>query len=217
MRLQAKLKSTLRGGKAASIPELTVVSKTKDLIRLLHTYTKASPKKYRHTIVADLINAARQGLENIYFANATYVETKTIKDMEKTLDALAKKQSESKQAVLENESKQAVLSNELAGQQSFFDKAKGKQTSAGLTDFELQKQFQLKMAKRLKLEDNIQVRLGYAFKAMSHFNLLDFYITLAMDYNALTKNQAKEVVKLLADCKNLLGAFINADRKKFLK
>ncbi|MCL2176733.1 MAG: hypothetical protein FWB72_02100 [Firmicutes bacterium] len=195
---------------------LSVVTKTKDLIRLLHTYTKASPKKYRHTIVADLINAARQGLENIYFANATYVETKTIKDMERTLSALAKKQSESKQAVLQNE--QAVLSNELAGQQSFFTNDKvddNKQGGVGLTDFELQKQFQLKMAKRLKLEDNIQIRLGYSFRAMSHFNLLDFYITLAMEYNALTSNQGKEVVKLLTDCKNLLGAFINADRKKY--
>lgn len=49
--------------------ELTVISKTKDLLKYILSVSENSPKKYRFTLTGRLINSVSDALENLILAN----------------------------------------------------------------------------------------------------------------------------------------------------
>ena len=49
---------------------------------------------------------------------------------------------------------------------------------------------------------------------MTHFKLLAYLAQLAMEQQCILPKQYEQITKKLYDCQNLLGAWMNSDRKR---
>jgi len=58
-------------------------------------------------------------------------------------------------------------------------------------------------------------RLALQHEALTTLKLLVFIAELSMKENCILFKQYEEIAKLTGDCQNLLGAWINSDRKRF--
>lgn len=58
-------------------------------------------------------------------------------------------------------------------------------------------------------------RLDFQHSAMTELNLLGYMAQLSMEQNCITSKQYEQITKRVYDCKNLLGAWIKSDSKRF--
>ena len=57
-------------------------------------------------------------------------------------------------------------------------------------------------------------RLDYQHSALTATKLLGYMAMLAREQGAILPKQYEQIAKLVSDCQNLLGAWINADRRR---
>ena len=60
----------------------------------------------------------------------------------------------------------------------------------------------------------IEMRQDHQCKAMTHFKLLAYLAQLAMEQQCILPKQYEQITKQVYDCQNLLGAWMNSDRKR---
>ena len=61
----------------------------------------------------------------------------------------------------------------------------------------------------------IEKRQDHQRKAMTHLKLLAYLSQLAMEQHCILPKQYEQITKQVYDCQNLLGAWMNSDRKRF--
>lgn len=59
------------------------------------------------------------------------------------------------------------------------------------------------------------LRLDYQHKAMTELKLLGYIAQLAMEQKCILPKQYEQITRYVYDCQNMLGAWINSDRKRF--
>jgi len=57
-------------------------------------------------------------------------------------------------------------------------------------------------------------RLEYQRKALTDIRILAYFALLAMEQKCILPKQWEQISKLTEDCRHLLGAWINSDRKR---
>ncbi|MCF0141728.1 MAG: four helix bundle protein [Mogibacterium sp.] len=57
-------------------------------------------------------------------------------------------------------------------------------------------------------------RLAYQRAAMTDLKVLGYISLLAMEQNCILSKQYEQIARQLTDCQNLLGAWMNSDRKR---
>lgn len=77
------------------------------------------------------------------------------------------------------------------------------------------KLFELKLARAMKIEERVSKRLDYSYTAMTNIKLLDYFTELSAERGCITKKQQERLAKQIYDVRNLLGAFIKSDRKRY--
>ena len=63
-------------------------------------------------------------------------------------------------------------------------------------------------------EQAVQQRLDYQHGALTSAKILGYMSLLAREQDAILPKQYEQIAKLVSDCQNLLGAWINSDRKR---
>lgn len=61
----------------------------------------------------------------------------------------------------------------------------------------------------------VKERLDFQHKAITELNLLGYMAQLSMEQTCITAKQYEQITKKIYDCKNLLGAWIKSDSKRF--
>ncbi len=61
----------------------------------------------------------------------------------------------------------------------------------------------------------LNFRLSLQREAMTNIKLLAYYAELALTMNAILMKQYCQIAKLTTDCQNLLGAWMNSDRRRW--
>ena len=59
-----------------------------------------------------------------------------------------------------------------------------------------------------------QQRISYQRNAMTDFKLLGYISLLSMEQGCILPKQYEQISKQVADCQNLLGAWMNSDRRR---
>lgn len=62
-----------------------------------------------------------------------------------------------------------------------------------------------------------QERISYQRTAMTNLKLLGYFSMLAMEQPCILPKQYEQIAKQITDCENLLGAWMNSDRKRSLR
>ncbi len=57
-------------------------------------------------------------------------------------------------------------------------------------------------------------RLAFQHSAMTNLKLLGYIAMLSMEQKCILSKQYEQVSRLISDCQNMLGAWINSDRKR---
>ena len=57
-------------------------------------------------------------------------------------------------------------------------------------------------------------RLEFQREAMTDLKLLSYFSLLAMEQNCILPKQFEQIARQCTDCQNLLGAWINSDRRR---
>ncbi len=57
-------------------------------------------------------------------------------------------------------------------------------------------------------------RIGYQRNAMTDLKLLGYISLLAMEQSCILPKQYEQIARQIADCQNLLGAWMNSDRRR---
>lgn len=63
-------------------------------------------------------------------------------------------------------------------------------------------------------EQSAAKRLDYQHGALTSAKILGYMALLAREQGAILPKQYEQITKLVSDCQNLLGAWINSDRKR---
>jgi hypothetical protein len=58
-------------------------------------------------------------------------------------------------------------------------------------------------------------RVSYQRKAMTELILIGYLAVMAMEQNCILGKQCEHISGLITDCRNLLGGWINSDKKRF--
>jgi len=58
-------------------------------------------------------------------------------------------------------------------------------------------------------------RISLQRKALTELRLLGYMAQLAMEQKCILPKQYEQITKLVYDCRNLLGAWMNSDRRRF--
>lgn len=61
----------------------------------------------------------------------------------------------------------------------------------------------------------VEKRLNFQHSAITELNLLGYMAQLSMEQGCITNKQYEQITKKIYDCKNLLGAWIKSDSKRF--
>ncbi|MCP1111486.1 four helix bundle protein [Ohessyouella blattaphilus] len=67
------------------------------------------------------------------------------------------------------------------------------------------------------IERRYQARVGYQRKALTALRLLGYMAQISQESNCLTMKQYAIITKEVYDCQNLLGAWMNSDKSRYLK
>ena len=60
----------------------------------------------------------------------------------------------------------------------------------------------------------IKTRLDFQYQAMTDLKLLGYFSLLSMEQKCILAKQYEQIARQATDCQNLLGAWINSDRKR---
>ncbi len=60
----------------------------------------------------------------------------------------------------------------------------------------------------------MQIRLDFQHKALTELKLLSYIAQLSMEQGCILPKQYEQITKKVYDCQNMLGAWINSDRKR---
>ena len=58
-------------------------------------------------------------------------------------------------------------------------------------------------------------RLEFQHQALTELNLLGYLAQLAMEQTCITAKQYEQITRKIYDCKNLIGAWIKSDQKRY--
>ncbi len=58
-------------------------------------------------------------------------------------------------------------------------------------------------------------RVSYQRKAMTELILIGYLAVMAMEQNCILGKQCEQIAGFITDCRNLLGGWMNSDRKRF--
>lgn len=58
-------------------------------------------------------------------------------------------------------------------------------------------------------------RLDYQHNAITELKLLSYFASVAVEQNCILPRQFEQIAKQTTDCQNLLGAWINSDKRRF--
>lgn len=61
---------------------------------------------------------------------------------------------------------------------------------------------------------SIDKRLMYQREALTSLRILGYFSMLAMEQGCILSKQYEQIARQVTDCENLLGAWINSDRKR---
>ena len=61
----------------------------------------------------------------------------------------------------------------------------------------------------------MRVRSGFMHKAMTHLKILAYFAMLAMEQKCILPKQYEQIALLSGECMNLLGGWINSDKRRF--
>lgn len=61
---------------------------------------------------------------------------------------------------------------------------------------------------------SLEKRLEFQHQAMTDLKLLCYFALLAREQNCILPKQYEQISRLATDCENLLGAWINSDRRR---
>lgn len=62
--------------------------------------------------------------------------------------------------------------------------------------------------------EKIEKRVEYQHQALTELKLLSYMSQLAMEQGCILAKQYEQITKKASDCQNLLGAWMNSDRKR---
>ena len=62
--------------------------------------------------------------------------------------------------------------------------------------------------------DNKRIRLDFQHKALTDLKVLSYFSMLALDQKCIILKQYEEISRIATDCQNLIGAWINSDRRR---
>ena len=62
--------------------------------------------------------------------------------------------------------------------------------------------------------NNAERRLEFQHRALTSLKILAFFSEMAMTQNCILLRQFEQIAKHTADCQNLVGAWINSDKKR---
>ena len=65
-----------------------------------------------------------------------------------------------------------------------------------------------------KDKKRIEMRQDHQRRALTHLKLLAYLAQLAMEQHCILPKQYEQITKRVYDCQNLLGAWMNSDRKR---
>jgi hypothetical protein len=81
--------------------------------------------------------------------------------------------------------------------------------------FSENKLFTLRLTRAQVFENRIHERLDKQYGAMTRLKELDYLMTLSRELGAILPKQQEFAMKLIFDLRNLLGAWIKSDKKRF--
>jgi hypothetical protein len=99
----------------AQPPELAVIGAAKTLAGHVFKITQGAPKQYRFSLSGRMQNMALELVRLLYSANETYVDMKLLRDMDKSIEALAKRKK------YESDSERFFMERHLKGEMDFPD------------------------------------------------------------------------------------------------
>lgn len=65
--------------------------------------------------------------------------------------------------------------------------------------------------------EKAEKRLDFQHRAMTELRLLGYLSQLAVEQGCILQKQYQQITKKIYDCQNLLGAWMNSDRRRFDK
>jgi hypothetical protein len=66
-----------------------------------------------------------------------------------------------------------------------------------------------------RLLEKQEQRLSFQHQALTELKLLSYMAQLAMEGGCILPKQYEQITKKVFDCQNLLGAWINSDKRRF--
>ncbi len=167
--------------------ELSVLTKAKECSKYVFQITQNAPKKFRFSLVRNMQQLSLDIISNLYKANDTFVQVKLLSDMDRSIAALDRDIHHDRQVGREDEPA-------IARQQ---------------------RRLQMKLARANLFESRFGRRLDYSFAALTALKELDHLTLLAREMQCIYPHQHEQLARHLHDTRNLLGAWISSDRKRF--
>ena len=65
------------------------------------------------------------------------------------------------------------------------------------------------------MREKLRLRLDYQHKALTDLRILAYMAELARENNVILPRQHEKISRMSADCMNLLGGWMNSDKKRF--
>jgi hypothetical protein len=165
--------------------ELTVFTKSQELIEYSLNITEKFPKKERFVITSRIQNTALEIYENLINANETFIDLKTLRDMKKTIK------------VLENRRK----NDEKEKNEEYF--------------FRENKLFMLRVNFSNKYDERINERRSYQNKALTNAKKLAFFIRLSFQKRYISEKQYEYWSLMTDEVKRMIAGWINSDRERY--
>jgi hypothetical protein len=73
----------------------------------------------------------------------------------------------------------------------------------------------LKLTKATKFDEKLSKRMDYQFAALTNIKELDYIVTVSKEMQCINDKQHENIAKIIYDMKNLLGAWIKNDKKRY--
>ena len=172
---------------------MLVMTKAKELISITFQHTENWPKVDRFTIKDKVRNTALEIYELLVTANETFVDFKLLEDLSKSIKAYEVKRQDLQQVCLKEERLEKHM--ELIAMDN--------------------KLLTLRLTLASQIGDRVTKRRDLQGRVFSKISILDYYIQLALERKLITPKKEERWIEILTDVKNLLGAWIRVDRKRY--
>lgn len=84
-----------------------------------------------------------------------------------------------------------------------------------LTDWEIQKLFELQIEREKKYNERTAKRMEHSLKALTNLRELDWLVVLAKEMGCITSAQMISTAKEIFEVRKLLSGYIQSDRKRY--